>query len=523
MSSPVVKKFLREESGQTIPLVCLATTVVLSMMALSIDAGHARYTYRELQAATDAAALAAARAIPTATSSSQITGLSATQTNFSSVAANGVAAEYSAVTGGANQRSTLPTVSLTTTLECLNTLKAQGIPCIGAVPYNAVQVTQKSVLPMYFAGILGHSHLTLSTTATAAIRGGSPRPSNIAIIMDTTLSMAEQDANCGYTQMQCALNGLQTLVQNLSPCGANQSNCNATNGIATNSFDRVALFTFPNVSTGTASIDVGCTTPIPSSYSYSSLYGYYSMPPQSPASGVPTDTAYTFPAAGATSYSPSGSTYQLTSFLSDYRTSDSATTLNQNSSLVKAAGAASSCGSMLPGNFDGEYGTFYAGAIYAAQAALLNIQSQHPGSDNVIILLSDGDATAPQSNNGYTVMPSPAGNSGIYPSYLGECGQGITAANAAAAAGTLVYTVAYGSSAVSGCSSDASAGSNVGISPCDAMAKMASAPQMFYSDWKQTGSDGTCIASQPYTALNSIFSAIAADLTQSRLIPNNTT
>jgi hypothetical protein len=284
------------------------------------------------------------------------------------------------------------------------------------------------------------------------------------------------------------------------------------------------------VTVGTASIDTNCTTGIPNptaqnGYTNQSPYGNISMLPASPWSGLPTDVAYSFPSAGASSYSPSGSntaTYQLTPYLSDYRTSDSAATLNSNSALVKAAGAVSGCGSMAPANFDGEYGTYYAGVIYAAQASLVNALANNPGSENVMIILSDGDATAPQTNNGYTVMPSPANSSGNYPSYVGECGQAIVAANAATAAGTLVYTVAYGSEP-SGCASDAGAGSYPNVSPCDTMSDMASAPQMFYSDWKQTGSGSTCYASQPITALNQIFAAIAADLTQARLIPNNTT
>jgi Flp pilus assembly protein TadG len=516
----------RDDRGQTVVLVALSMTVLLGMGALAIDVGHARYTYRELQATTDSAALAAAHAMPTATASTQITGLSATQTSFSSVSSNGVAAEYGAVTGGANHRTTLPSVSMTTTLKCLTTLQAAGIPCVGNVPYNAVQVTQTSVLPMYFAGVLGHHTMTLSTTSTAAIRGGSPRPTNVAVVMDTTLSMVEADDDCGETEMQCALNGFQVLLQHLSPCGANVATCTISNGVASNSFDRVALFTFPNVTVGTASQFTSCTTPIPASgYLYEAPYGYISMLPETPYSDLPTDVAYSFPSAGASSYSPSGSntaTYQVTQYLSDYRTSDTATTLNSNSTLVKAAGGVSGCGGMAPANFDGEYGTYYAGVIYAAQASLVNEQAANPGSENVMIILSDGNATALQTNNGYAVMPSPATNSGNYPSWVGECGQAIVAANAATSAGTLVYTVAYGSEPT-GCTSDAGAGSYSNVSPCDTMSDMASAPQMFYSDWKQSGSGSTCYASQPITALSQIFAAIAADLTQARLIPNNTT
>ncbi len=529
-----LRRIVADDHGQTMALVALAMTVIVGTVALALDAGHAQYTYRQLQQTTDSAALAAARAVPTATMATQITGLTSTQRSFSSVNSNGIAAQYSAVTGGMNQRSSLPLVTVTTTLKCFSTLKAIGLPCIGNVPYNAVQVTSTSVMPTYFAGVLGHPSLTLSTTSTAAIRGGSPRPSNVAVIIDTTLSMNLFDTNCGYTQMQCSLNGFQILLKHLSPCGANQVSCNASNGVATNSFDRVALFTFPNVTASTAARDYNCTSAIQSSLLNvinDPTYGMITMMPYSTWDGIPTATAWTFPSTTATSYSPGGGsngTYQITPFISDYRTSDAATTLNTSSILVQAAGAVPNCGGIAPSNYDGGYGTYYAGAIYAAQAALLNAQSSNPGSENVMIILGDGDSHAPGQTytnwigQTYTTFPSPANNSGTYPSWVNQCQQAVTAAQAAYTAGTLVYTVAYGSSAITGCGLDTAASPYLN-NPCNAMAAMASAPQLFYSDWKQTGSDGTCTSSQPVTSLNAIFSSIANDLTQARLIPNNTT
>ena len=529
----------RDDRGQALPLVAVAMTMLLGMTAFAIDAGHARYTYRELQATTDSAALAAARAIPTATSSTQIVGPGAAQNTYASVNANGVAAEYSSVTGGLNARAALPGASVTSTLKCLNTIKAEGIPCIGNVPYNAVQVVQTSVIKTFFAGVLGHPTLTLTATATAATRGGSPRPSNVAVIIDTTLSMLQVDTNCtvsgvAQTQMQCAMNGFQVLLQSLKPCGANQTTCDNAQGVNTNPFDQVALFTFPDLDQSTVSVDTGCTSAVPSYDTWDPpINAYIVMPPNSAFSGIATADVYQLPSPGASSYNPSGPTYQVTSFLSDYRTSNSATTLNTNSLLVKAAGGKSGCNSMMPSNFDGIYGTYYAGVIYAAQAALVHQQSLNPASENVLILLSDGDSTAGSQgaegttnfgpdNGNYVVFPSPVSGSGAYPSYYGQCSQAILAAQAATAAGTLVYTVGYGSEP-QGCYSDVNHGSYPNISPCDTMYDMASAPQMFYSDWQQSGSGSTCYSSQPVTALKDIFAAIAADLTEARLIPNNTT
>jgi hypothetical protein len=243
--------------------------------------------------------------------------------------------------------------------------------------------------------------------------------------------------------------------------------------------------------------------------------------------------AYSFPTPGAVSYTSSQSdyatypmtlgpaTYQITGFLSDYRTSNTTTTLNPNSALVQASGGVIGCGSMTSPNYAGVFGTYYAGAIYAAQAALVAAQAAHPGAGNVLIILGDGDNNGPKTNGNNTVMGPPATGNGQYPSWVGQCGQAVVAAQYAASQGTMVYSVAYGA-APTGCSTDASAGSYPNITPCTTMQYLASAPQYFYSDYHQSGSSSVCVSGQPVTSLSAIFSSIAADLSTARLIPNDT-
>jgi hypothetical protein len=177
---------------------------------------------------------------------------------------------------------------------------------------------------------------------------------------------------------------------------------------------------------------------------------------------------------------------------------------------------------MIPPNYDGDIGTYYAGVIYAAQSALTAQQANYSGSKNVLILLSDGDATAPKSDDFYgtTVypMPSPATSNGTYPSYVNECAQAVTAAAYAASQGTRVYSIAYGSE-TSGCASDTSR-----ITPCETMQRIASSPAYFYSDYAQSGSgiDQDCVGTgATTTSLQQIFAAVAGSLTVSRLIPNS--
>jgi len=158
----------------------------------------------------------------------------------------------------------------------------------------------------------------------------------------------------------------------------------------------------------------------------------------------------------------------------------------------------------------GGVATYYADAITAAQAALAS--SGRPTAQKVIILLSDGDANASAAN-------MPAGKA------TNECQEGITAAKAAATAGTWVYTVAYGSpTAVApggSCSTDSAP-----MSACSAMQQMASDPTKFFSD--TVGGTSTCTsAANPTSNLNTIFQAIALQASQNatgaRLLANTTT
>jgi Flp pilus assembly protein TadG len=532
-----LRRFQNDESGQVLAFAAVAFLVLLGMAGVAIDVGHVYYCSRALQGDADAAALAGAGSMRTASSTSAVIA---------------TANSYSGISGSSNASPSLPNVSMSSgypVLKCLTTLKNQGMACTGSVPYNAIQVQEQAVVPMYLASLFGVKTMTVSATATASARGGGPSPYNVALVIDTTISMLFPDSNCGSTEIGCALSGVQILLQSLSPCAASLASCSISNGVSASSVDRVALFTFPNVSTSTAQLDTTCTTAVPtptlgnrywsmvtsgSTINYVMPMSPLGLTPVTPWSSLPQAMAYSFPAAGAVSYVPSQSdyatypmtlgtaTYQITGFLSDYRTSNATKTLNPNSALVKAAGGVANCGSITAPNFAGSFGTYYAGALYAAQSALTAAQAANPGSQNVIIILSDGDATAPQMNGANVVMGSPpATANGQYPSWYGECGQAVVAAQYASSQGTLVYSIAYGA-APTGCLSDVNRGSYPNINPCNTMANMASAPQYFYSDYNQSGSGSICVASQPVTSLNDIFSAISADLTTARLIPFNT-
>jgi hypothetical protein len=516
------------ERGQVIYMVVMMMLTMLGATAMVVDVGRTFIQYHQLVAATDAAALAGAEVMASA-------GGTAAQTTAA-------ATSYSSATGNHNTFTDLSTVTTNVSLVCLTSSVANGTPCYGAGSYNAVKVVQTETMPTYFANAVGTGGVTLSATATALMNGSQAGPYNIAIILDATLSQDSTDDDCGVgiTEMNCELQGVQAFLSELLPCGKTDVTCSFSNGVASDSVDRVALFAFPAMSVGTNPINSNCTTPISSAaataygptytaafrtYSNSATYGYYTLEPNLAWPGIVTDVPYSFPAVGATSYSPGTSatstTYQVTPWESDYRTSPTASTLNTNSQIVQALGGVSGCNGLLPGNYDGNIGTYYAGVLYAAQASLVAEQAANPGSKNAIILLSDGNATAPQSNNagGTTVvgMPSPAGNSGTYPSYKNECGQAVTAGQYATGQGTKVFTIAYGSPS-SGCTTDSSR-----PTPCATMKSIASSAGYFYSDYQQTGNTNTaCVGTaSSVTSLTDIFKDIYPKLGNARLVPNN--
>ena len=219
-------------------------------------------------------------------------------------------------------------------------------------------------------------------------------------------------------------------------------------------------------------------------------------------------------------------TYQITGYLSNWTASNSAGgALSSSSTLVNASGGPT--GSCAGLDSVGGDGTYYAGAIYAAQSSLMAAQAAAPGSRNIMIILSDGDASASsgkiQTMSGTNLVNvGHAGNT--YPSLDDQCQQAITAAQYASTQKTTVYTIAYGASS-SGCSTDSPT-----ISPCQAMAQMSTgyvsptdAPN-FYSDATASQNKGQCTSSDnPNLTLTGIFGNITAQFTKPRLIPNSVT
>jgi hypothetical protein len=468
----------KDESGQMLPWLALLSVLFLGIGGLTLDLGQAYVAYRELQASTDAAALSAAysMSLPTATSGS----------------VKSAASSFSSASSGVNVNPNLPAATVTSTLQCLTVVTNSGVACTaGPTGYNAIQVVQTVAMPTHFIrvlsvlGVHSASSITLTAMATAAMRGSANKQVNVAMVVDTTASMGQQDtdAHCGNTRIYCALQGVQTLLQSLSPC-------TSSSPVGTCApFDQVSLFTFPNVQANTAQNDFTCPT------------------------SNPTILPYSTPAAGAAWTAPTGNaaTYQITDYLSDYSsTNKKGGALSSSSNLTIATGGSGKgkcSGLQTPGGM----GTNYAGAIYAALSSLAAAQTANQGSQNMLIIISDGDANT-------TKMSGTLTKTGAYPSLTDQCQQAITATKSAPS-GTTVYTIAYGA-ASSGCSTDTS-GPLAKLSPCTAMQDMATSPGDFFSDATASQNPGQCISSlNPDLDLTGIFKQVATKPTAARLIPN---
>lgn len=490
-----LRNLLRDSRGQALPWVTVMLVVIMGITGFVVDLGRAMICERQLQASSNAAAMAAALQLPNTTYSTYAHSYGS-ESNV-----NGTN------NAGANAAADLPGVAMTVTGYCSTTVQSWGVACLSPSGYNAVVVKQTSSIPTTFARVLGITTVPISATATAAERGSPRAPFNVAVVIDTSQSMTDQDnsSNCSGTRVYCAMLGIQQLLGDFSPCYTGLTSCSGQTAV-----DEVSIFTFPPTSTPT--YDTTC----PAS-------GSFSVMDYPDATNLATSTLI--------------SDYLITGLSNGYRASDGTSTLTASSPLVIASGAASSsCGLDAKGGV----GTYFAGAMNAAQQYLT--ENARPGADNIMILLSDGDASGSNSMSDgsgsskvsvsgtvdFSASDSDLNWNGTYPSPLDLCQQAITMASNAKSAGTKIYVVAYGAENTSSgyCKTD-----NPALNPCQVLQDISgdgnggTATKYFFADGSSNSNGCTPPAGgqTSFTSLTSIFSAIATDLEVGRLIPNGTT
>lgn len=338
----------------------------------------------------------------------------------------------------------------TATLSCV-TSTANLPACNGANP-NAVTVTQTATVTTHFLKALGMSSVTLTSTKKASKAGGATTPLNVMFVLDATGSMGDSDSNCTVpgksnpSRFQCALYSIQSTLK-----------------VMPTSMDKAGLMVFPGLATQYSPTSHPCAT-YPNSVPYFTSTIKYQI-------GAGLDATY----------------------------NDSAGALLTTSPLIQAVGiykASGESGSLTPCVTNkGGQGSFLAEVLGKAQAALPVVA----GTQNVIIILSDGDFSASLSQ-----LNNKAGAD------KKQCEQAVTAAQAATAAGTKVFSVAYGAS-TSGCSSGDTR------NPCTTMQAMASDASKFYTTSSGCQLNGS---PNPPSKLPSVFQAITSQLTKPRLLVN---
>ncbi|MGA2652472.1 MAG: TadE/TadG family type IV pilus assembly protein [Terracidiphilus sp.] len=434
------RRALKEESGQVFVITGLGVMLLVGLAGLAIEVGHGYYALELLQASTNEATLAAAVGLPSATQATTY--------------ANDFSSKYLQN----NAIGILQNAAVTVAPFCSTTVATTyGVNCVAAAagdtPYNAVKVTQTATTGLWIGPMFHTPLFNLEAIGTAAMDAETCKNCNIALIMDTTGSMGDSDsaADCTVstkTSETCALQGFRSLLGIADPCYAAQT---CTSSTATPD-DVIALYVFPTITTGTVGDDTVCST------------------------SKPVSVQYSLPAmAGST-------TYQIIPFSSGatYRVNDSPTTgLNSTDPLVYAAGGSTGqCSGLNP---EGGQGTYYAQVMYQAAQDLQAEQVARPGSQNIMILLSDGNATATEEYNTNTVkgvttttLNTASGQSEMvpsnttataasingtkvtawsaqqniytYPSNVGQCGQAVQAALDIATKQTVTYTTLDGTS-----------------------------------------------------------------------------
>ncbi len=518
---------LSSEQGQLLPWVAFLMVCLLGIGGLSIDVGRAFAVRQALQNSASAAALAASGQVYSSSSTSQAQTIA---TNYSGSMYNNVP--------GANA----PIIKA----WCVNMLMPTGETCTTSSPPNAVKVTESAAVPTLFMRVLGKNTLNVTVSAVASMRGPA-QPWNVAIILDATSSMgnAPPAGSCtGFSSaFACAQNGVQTLLRAVDPCTNSTCAADATTNL------RVSLFSFPNVpSSNVSKFWSGCTTPSSVQYTFPAT----NLASYSPVVATTNPLAYATSPTVATTYedSPINSSNgaadgDANGFVVNYYlpSSSSPQGLNGSSSLVKeVTGCLSNPGGQS---------TYYAGVIYAAQAALTAEQALYPKSQNSIIILTDGDANATSTSNLASGAPkataggapatdylqlltgSSVTSTSYYPAAKDECQQAIKAAQVAQAAGTKVFTIAF-SSSDTGCSSDtdhwaaATSGQTLSypLTPCQVMKNMASpgdatVASYFYADTTTATKNGCADTAHSTKTIADIFASIGSTYIAPGLLPPN--
>jgi Flp pilus assembly protein TadG len=394
--------------------------------------------------------LAAKRELDSSTQAAALAGAYALQSPTANLTS--VSAAVSTWTS-ANPVAHVTVTATTPSLSCVTS--TTNLPSCNGTSPNAVAVTRTGTVPTFFLGAFGRDSFTLTSTATAAKAGGNAQSLNVMFVLDATGSMGDTDTNCtvpGVSSPSRFQCALYSVQSVLK--------------VMPTTLDKVGLMIFPGLVTQYSPTSHPCATQ-----------------PES------------------VKYLTSTIKYQIGTTL-DHTYNNGAGALVTTSPMVQAVGKYATSGALTPCVTNkGGQGSYAAEVLTKAQAALPAVVA---GTQNVIIFLSDGafDAGSEHFASGNSTKT------------VNQCKQAVTAAQTVTAAGTKVYSVAYGAS-TSGCGTDS--GYTPLYKPCSTMQAIASDSAKFYTTNTTCKINGSA---NPVTQLPSIFQAITTTLTKPRLISN---
>lgn len=239
---PDTTSALRDEAGQALVLAVLGMVAVVGMLGLAIDMGNLRAARRKLQEAADAAAIAGALELSYCTYSSG----SACPTMENAAA--------SAVTENGLSTPVVSTDSCSTPYIRNTTLVLNWGPCLVSSDPNknsqsVVEAEVGHVYPLYFAGLLGISPVTLTARAEAT-HGNSGYCMYVDAKDYGTTGTGSLDLQSGgHLTLSCGIqdNGSLSSQGNGSHVGATQFEVSASTGAGSNQFSPAPSFNAPQV------------------------------------------------------------------------------------------------------------------------------------------------------------------------------------------------------------------------------------------------------------------------------------
>jgi Flp pilus assembly protein TadG len=190
---------VRDESGQVLVFAVVVMAVLIAMTGFALDVGHAYLAQRQLQSATDAAALAGALDLPVSAQAIQ------------------TAKNYGPEPGMHNAPATNDNATIDVQTKCVTAIVTGCTPTNGQV--NSISVHSSAVVKTVFAKVIGFGSFTVHATATAC-SPCSVKPLDIMIVLDRTGSMCQfsdgtNDPAC--TDLNNARQGIETFLRAMNP------------------------------------------------------------------------------------------------------------------------------------------------------------------------------------------------------------------------------------------------------------------------------------------------------------------